>query len=163
MYVAGFSNDNHASYWKNGKDTVLSASDIGNCSDILLDGNNVYLAGFVGSTGGATYWKNGIAVTLNLGGLAFMANGIAVNGSDVYISGKDSHGPYGAYWKNSELTKFSLGTVVNDIAVNEGDVYLAGVQTSATPKKNNAVYWKNSTMVTLPKYGEANSIAIVTK
>jgi len=163
VYVAGFSNDNHASYWKNGKDTVLATTDIGNCSDILIDGGNVYLAGFVGSTGGATYWKNGVAVPLNLGGLAFMANGIAINGSDVCVSGRDSHGPYGGTWKNGELTKFPLGTIINDIALNETDVYLAGVQTSTTPKKNNAVYWKNNTMVILPKYGEANSIAIVTK
>ena len=52
---------------------------------------------------------------------------------------------------------------VDRIALNETDVYLAGVQTSATPRQNNAVYWKNNTMVTLPKYGEANSIAIVTQ
>jgi hypothetical protein len=163
VYVAGFSDNNHASYWKNGKDTVLATTDVGNCSDILLDGNDVYLAGFVGTAGGATYWKNGISVTLNQPGSAFMANGIAVIGTDVYVSGRDSHGPYGAYWKNGELTKFPLGTIVNDIAVNESDVYLAGVQTSTTPRKNNAVYWKNNTMVILPKYGEANSIAIVTQ
>jgi hypothetical protein len=163
VYVAGFSDNNHASYWKNGKDSVLTTTDVGNCSDVLLNGNDIYLAGFVGGSGGATYWKNDVPVTLSQQGSPFMANGIAVSGADVYVSGRDNNGPYGGYWKNGALTKFDLGTVVNDIAVNEGDVYLAGVQTSVTPQKNNAVYWKNNTMVILPGYGEANSITVVTR
>jgi hypothetical protein len=163
VYVAGFSNNNYASYWKNGQDSVLSTTDVGNCSDILLNGNDVYLAGFVGSTGGATYWKNGIAVQLDQGGGSLTANAIAINGADVYISGGDNNGPYGVYWKNGVLNKLQVGTIVNDIAVNENDIYLAGVAPGANAGKNSAVYWKDNTMITLAKVGEAHSIAIVTK
>ena len=54
----------------------------------------VYLAGAEGGGLSATYWKNGVAVTLD-GGNVGTPTSIAVSGNDVYVASCENW-----YWKN---------------------------------------------------------------
>ena len=117
VYVAGYSNAEYGGYtreratlWKNGVAQILSintssyASSDSYAYDIFVFGNDVYVAGKVGSTG--TLWKNGTAQTTSYGSVA---NSVFVFGSDVYVAGQLSSGA--TLWKNSQsLTLSTSGT-----------------------------------------------------
>lgn len=84
IYIAGAIYDNaddlpRAAYWKNGALVKLN-SKYSIANSITIHGNDVYVAGNVGEYN-ATYWKNGIAVTLgnpNMPEFEGNAYGIAV-------------------------------------------------------------------------------------
>jgi hypothetical protein len=61
------------------------------------------------------------------------------------------------------LNRLGPSTIINDIAVNANDIYLAGSETDPGSGNNNAVYWKNGTVVNLAKNSEAHSIVVVPK
>jgi hypothetical protein len=136
VYVAG---NQHSGpmYWKNGQGVVLKISPFqnGNATDIALDGNDVYVAGWEGdfldmTKNRAKYWKNGQEVFLT-GETGAGANAIAVSGTDVYVAGWEMQaGGYVAkYWKNGvavTLTGVQQFAWATDIAVVGGDVYVSG-------------------------------------
>jgi hypothetical protein len=83
------------------------------------------------TSAGNTYWKNGVATTLT-GFSAYTCTGIAVSGTDVYVTGniQGQNGNYvAAYWKNGVVTTLTDGTQstrATGIAVSGTDVYITG-------------------------------------
>jgi hypothetical protein len=86
VYIAGMVETtnqmiNHAVYWKNGVETVLTCSEansLANC--ISISGNDVYVAGHVYDNGpkSAAYWKNGVEVKLTDGTTETVATSIFI-------------------------------------------------------------------------------------
>jgi hypothetical protein len=136
-------------------DPSLSTSKKGSPLSILSV-PDVYVAGSDG--GQATYWKNGTPVTLPGG---TQANGIFVDGTDVYVCGYGSDpvtfNSVAMYWKNGVQTILSDGTnlvIATGITVSGGDVYVSGrVGFFGTI----GVYWHNGVEVSLGT-GDPNGI-----
>ena len=89
LYIAGMVETtnqmiNHAVYWKNGVETVLtgSATNTFACSIYIYE-NDVYVAGYeynAGQPKSAVYWKNGVEVKLTDGTNETVATSIFVKG-----------------------------------------------------------------------------------
>lgn len=114
VYVAGYStayNVNELSkqkpvYWKNGIQINLpidGSADALRASAIAANGTDVYVVGiglFDGSPYSfikASYWKNGLFKDIsqtNDAKISYSANGVAVNGSDIYVSVSASYKSY---------------------------------------------------------------------
>lgn len=160
-------------YWKNDEEHLIYSQDNGDvyARDMFIsDNEDVYIAG--GSTeqngnSGAKYWKNGVMKKLvhsNISG----ATGIAVNGSDVHVSGysmlnNTDDMPTAVYWKNGVAFALSDGTVrtmATKIAVSGNDVHITGSVADGTAKQWLAKYWKNGEETNLRNGQEANDIFI---
>jgi uncharacterized protein (TIGR03437 family) len=111
---------------------------------------DVFVAGYVGDAGGysrATYWKNGVPVTLSGTGQNTSVNDIFVVNDDVYVVGYRHIGAFtvARWWKNgvemkvSDDARFSLA---ESIFVSGSDVYITGYEGNAAGK-SIARYWKN--------------------
>lgn len=118
VYVAGSVNltngdvgpGTHAAYWKNGVPEMLTISGTSLANSITVSGNDVYVAGAIFGPDNlprATYWKNGIAVSLE--STYSVANSIAVNGTDVYVAGKKGYDK-AIYWKNGQSKILGKGS-----------------------------------------------------
>jgi hypothetical protein len=122
-----------------------------NLNQVWSTDADVYFVGTSQNTQKAnvpTYWKNGIATILSSN--AAKANGIAVNGNDVYIVGYTyaSTGAVATLWKNGvpmELMSRSVESQANAIVINGSDVYIAGEVDA------KAAYWKNGVATITPK------------
>ncbi|MBB5439315.1 hypothetical protein HDC92_003002 [Pedobacter sp. AK017] len=132
-YVAGNQNNATtglamATIWKNGTATTLTAgtASVGVATAVFVKGNEVYVAGYEQENyygGGPTfakYWKNGMEVKLSTASSG--ATGIAVFGTDVYVSGWENNGAYNVakYWKNGvavNLGNTTLNSSGNAIVV----------------------------------------------
>ena len=150
-------------------------------SGIQVAGNDVYVSG--GSHQSqrnnppsyrfAEYWKNGVPTLLVNGLLDSSANaysfgayptttGIAVSGSDVYVSGYEltiGGYPNAIYWKNSVPTYLNTspaGSGANAITVSGSDVYVAGY--ANINDTSRAIIWKNGVAAILP-YGTGSAAA----
>jgi hypothetical protein len=125
---------------------------------MALSGSDVYLAGALAVGNGtriATYWKNDMygAVALASGGDWSEAEGIALQGGDVFITGYDECPNYGCIptvklWKNNEQTVINLtnGTVnafSSCLAVNDTAEFVGGYQQTAGGVKQ-AIVWRIS-------------------
>lgn len=118
---------------------VKLLEDLGN-KEIKVD---VYVAGYVGRHA-ATYWKNGIPVTLSTN-LSSACTSIYVSNEDVYITGHTQELPL--YWKNEGRINLPVPAnavwgETNDIIVVGTDVYVCGTYTQ--PNHIAPVYWKNA-------------------
>ena len=108
IYLAGDLNENSVPvYWKNGVMIQIGQGPATTINAIAVNGQDVYLSGFETAqnadnqfTVTPMLWKNGTATQLSTP-LANMeaGSGIAVNGSDVYVTGG------GGYWKNGSLVQ----------------------------------------------------------
>lgn len=95
------------------------------------DTGNAYIFGSqrIGSdtTFEATYWKNGVAVTLSKSKPSRynLVAGLVVSDGDVHAIGVDGH--FLMYWKNGVATNLgdSLG-VLGELCISNGDVYFLG-------------------------------------
>jgi hypothetical protein len=175
VYKPGFSYE-AATYWKNGVAVLLSnpVDKTGSggesfANGIVVDGHDVYLAGLaeaapLSGNYSAISWKNGAGTILPIpnsraADYISVAKGIAVQGSDVYISGSitppsgklsspgDVSGP--VYWKNGNVVPLANGvtyTYTGGIAVLGSDVYVAGLPYD---NDNSGVFWKNGIPTTL--------------
>lgn len=117
-------------YWKNEtpvplSDGTPSAAD-NSARAIVLNGDDIYMAGFSLGDGGATYWKNKTAVPLTdeNGEIPpphnIYAYDIAVDGENIYVAGKYYNGSelVAAYWKNGTLvTLESVYSEANSICI----------------------------------------------
>ena len=157
---------------KNGLPAVLHSS---KALDTAVD---VYVAG-EGVTAAvlhqAVYWKDGIYNILNSNQVSARATGIAVNGTDVYVSGVIDSPPgalfteSAAYWKNGTLVRLSPDSAYSQalcVATHGSDVYVGGtigdliVNTSTqTGYNSHAVYWKNGVPFVIGN-GAVSSIVI---
>ncbi len=134
-----------------------------NKSNSSTPATDVYMAGQSSNTGtgeiAAIYWKNGAPVKLTSSPDFAFANGVAVSGGDVFVSG--SINSTAVYWKNSVPVQINQGknASVYGITVSGSDVYLAGAIFSPIAK---ASYWKNGVSVTLDNnLSYANAITVV--
>jgi hypothetical protein len=143
-----------AAYWVGGARYELPSSGMPGIRGIAFIGNDMYIAGF---DDGPCYWKNGSRYSLPVGGSGEgSAQGIAVSGTDVYITGHyyTGSGYQACYWKNGVRTDlngpdgFAWG-----IAVSGTAVYVAG------DSDYHACYWLNGTRYGLPDDGGAFSAA----
>lgn len=106
----------------------------------------------------AIYNKNNGTNIYLTGGIE--ANGIYVEGNDVYVAGigRDSNDNNAAvYWKNGVEIPVT-GFTPSSIKVNGNDVYMVGNSYGITP---NAVVWENGVVATLPQSYFANDIALL--
>ncbi len=92
------------------------------------------------------YWKNGTPTLLPSPEGVYSVTGIAVDGSDVYVSGasytSNPGGPIATYWKNGVAVLLSSNvSYANAIAVANGNVYVAGIDEGP----ETAVLWTNGT------------------
>jgi len=174
VYVSGSvtnaDNSNTAVYWRNGvmhtlQHNALAAN--GQGIAISENGHDIYIAGSVisGNHYKAVYWKNGVVHTLPGGSTVMTANGITLNGHDVYTAGlgiTSLGGEYAIYWKNN--TPFILGdttsfSLANAIAVTDNKVYVAGE--TLLNGGGIGTYWKNGVKTTLvdPSMPDDGSVA----
>jgi hypothetical protein len=151
VYIAG-EIDGKAAYWKNGVATTVDPDQLfGSIANaITVSGNDVYLAGGTYSVSGAmqaAYWKNGTLTQLSptpLPVASTEATGIAVSGSDVYVTGYTNDGA--TLWKNgtaSALTNVNT-SLANAIMINGSNVYVSGFMNA------KVICWKNGTAINLP-------------
>lgn len=155
VYAAGQDNGNSAyevpRIWLNGTAMALTFQYGGDAAAVVVAGTDVHAVGYqwsepLGGNSIATYWKNGVPVSLTDGSKEGYAYGICLSGTDVYIGGND--GGTGMYWKNGVATALSVpdptyGTTVRSIYVTGTDVYVSGEY------RDLAKYWKNGVMVDL--------------
>jgi len=161
VYVAG--NDGTQSvYWKNGVVAGTLSTPAGMISyatGIALSGTDVYVSGVImyplslyPTT--PVYWKNGTLnylqhQTTTYNNDFWRTSGIAISGSDVYISG--DNGMQCVYWKNGVAVNLSNGTFTYGITISGTDIYILGnLYTNASVGTSVAGYWKNGIPVYLP-------------
>jgi len=163
IYLAMDDNEG-AAYWNNGVLKPLETTYASDAEAIAVQGSTVYIAGSLYSGSVPAYWKNGTPVILgSSGGL----NAFALSGNDVYAAGYTSSntGPtIATYWKNGNAVALPAGPKsghILAIAVQGNDVYAAGILNvySATAPEQQAVYWKNNVMVSLPANGASSANA----
>ena len=113
---------------------------------------DIFVAGYVGDAGGhsrATYWKNGVPVTLAGAGQHTDATDIFVVNEDVYVVGYRNTGVFtvARWWKNGVEMKVSDDvrfSSAESIFVAGSDIYITGYEGNAAGK-SIAKYWKNGT------------------
>jgi len=185
VYFCGIDNLANAAYWADGQETNLMST-LPNISfsltvgQIAVSGGSIFVGASVSFSYGPdtsyygnspVYWDNGSLVYLashGYGGIYYPSfSGIALSGSDVYVSGNididaDTMAWCG-YWKNGgKVTLFNrLGdvyAVTSGIALSGEDVYVAG--SYIDNGVSSAVYWKDGSMEMLPGGLAASAIAV---
>ncbi|MEO8773500.1 MAG: hypothetical protein ABI371_04130 [Gelidibacter sp.] len=169
VYVSGYSMVANtfesiatALYWKNGVPVILSDGSLySQASKILISGNDLHIVGHEHNMKGnwnAKYWKNNVSIELPNGG---EANGVFVDGTDVYITGRQGGVKY---WKNGAAVDIPGGSFIYGIAVFNNTVYTAGSTYDSDTNVSKAGYWNNKTFITLSEgtqYPNAYSIAVI--
>jgi len=168
MYIVGESyTTDSALLWHGGSVDYLSHAFV---YTVFVQGNDVYIGGAVRVDGTnhviATYWKNGVPVTLQSSTSNTYITGMYVSGTDVYAVGSGGLGGgigfewndsalYALYWKNGQSTKldsvitplnsvgFPRGCYANGLFVSGSDVYVGG------GTNTGACYWKNGIITNL--------------
>lgn len=126
-----------------------------------LSTGNIYVAGYervVSGYGIAKYWKNGVATALNSSIGDGFANDILVNGSDVFVVGKDIDGA--AVWKNNTLVEKNTNqsSEARSITISGTDRFVA-VSGIGIGQYNYGWIWSNngiSTTSTTLKVGPSS-------
>jgi hypothetical protein len=159
VYVAG-NNGTNPVLWKNGNAETLSESE-GYASQVVLYGNDIYVAGISGESGGVSpagpsgqyvYWKNGTQV--KIGNPAFLRTGdvkVSASGNNVYFAN-------GLSWKNGSVMPLQgqgEGFVQSTFTAGN-DIYFTG-----SDSVGDAVYWKNGILNVVeqgyfPKYNSGS-------
>jgi hypothetical protein len=137
--------------------TIMSFIAACDKNDPAAEPKDVYVAGYVRTSKGAvaTYWKNGVAVSLPSGPIGGAAVAIAVRGSDVHVAGYIDRGDHitAVHWKNGVPTYLSdntTGSVATAMALSGSDVYIAG---SGREGQSAVICWKNNIPMTIPSLG----------
>ena len=153
---------------------ILGGSTVGSqANSIFVSGSDVYAAGGEFNTQGfvAEYWKNGVVVTLAVGGNTdTSALSVFVDGKDVYVAGVDpGRGYVLEKWRTGCLNRRDKRRGEDGPVVVSGtDVYVAGweykttrIDPSHTYTAPVAEYWKNGVVTELSDplaFGIAHSI-----
>jgi len=143
VYVAGYyvTKNNFFSlcYWKNGvrTDFELNSGSVGNSYKCYLavDGNTVAVV----SDNCNYYWKDGIKTFLETSSSIFSIDSIALDGTDVYITGTlfdydhadDVDAVSTHYWKNGKINELTILpsssiNLIKAIIITDGMFYAAG-------------------------------------
>lgn len=143
-YIAGTENNltslnDYIVLWKNGiKQQVTSTSSHSELYDFCVSGNDILMVGKSNSNGAstapskATYWLNGNGTDLTDGTSEAVANSIAINGNDIFISVID--GSAHKLFKNGSLQNLpSDVNFIYDICTSGSDVYVLADKTGAGP------------------------------
>jgi IPT/TIG domain len=135
IYLSGTyldaSNNLIAAYWKNGVQVNLPGS-LPTPYSIFVSGNDVYVAGTTYNNATqintAVYWKNGVVTSLSDGILNYLAKGIYVTGSDVYVSGFEGSGNDVSplYWKNGNKVALTPGPGITSTISGTGGNIIIG-------------------------------------
>ena len=150
VYVLG-DKGNQSYYWKVGQPQPIMLEGSGYV--ITVSGKDVYVGGSDNKVSGLPcYWKDGQKISLPVNNSTDYGavSGIAVSGSDVYMSGYNvsSTGISTAvYWKNRQQVVLASDAFAGGIVVHGNDVYVCGNTNSDTI--STAVYWKNGQQITL--------------
>jgi hypothetical protein len=162
---------NQSRYWKNGVPVNLNMGGFTGAEvwDIQVVNGNVYTSGDAGNTTESkiVYWVNGVLnVIPNTSGSCYSEGGMYVNGSDVYVVGKDSLD--NAYWKNGVKTILSkqasyTSVSANTIFVQNNDLYAVGHHWYSTFSNSysNATYWKNNVFNILTNYSNGEQAELM--
>lgn len=161
VYVAGHINGK-AVYWKNGFLNTLEDTDISVAHGIFLHNNDVYVSGYVNSSGEkqfATYWKNGTRTELSIHDSE--SEDIFVTDNGIYVAG-DEEGT-SAYWKDGTKTLVEQFSHTTGVYVHNEIVYLSGYYTNGFI--SHACIWVDSTKIEYPvgEESEASSIFVEDK
>ncbi len=163
IYVSGNyyrSSDNiyNACYWINDR---LGRTDLGpgRARGIHIEGDDIYVAGHMTEgvstfdTAYPCYWRNGVLVQLGTVDSGW-AMDVDVNGSDVYVSGREvvDGERLAGYWLNGVKTDLTsstgASTNVKCIEYENGNLHAAG--TTDESGDYRAVYWLNDSPQQLP-------------
>jgi hypothetical protein len=111
VYAAGYTNSPlRVRYWKNGTSVDIATAGSAYATAITVVNGAVYIAGtdISGSKAVAKYWKNGVETALGDGIRNSTAYGIAVKGTDVYVTGQlggvNTSIDFATVWKNGQAT-----------------------------------------------------------
>jgi hypothetical protein len=192
-YIVGYQSNgsmNVVKYWKDGVAASLSdGTKNEEALSIFVSGTDVYAAGFSDDAPGSLYddptkmpeyWKNGVAVPLNVvyfGGAVSGTNGIAnsifVQGGNVYVAGYEEDGSCNDYaaaiWVNGGAPTilsipYNEDAQANSVFVTEsGDVYVAGERNVMGANANQVTLWLNgaeSAVTDGSAQVEANSVFV---
>ncbi|KGN91661.1 InlB B-repeat-containing protein [Porphyromonas canoris] len=121
---------------------------------VFVSGEDIYVAGDANDD--PCLWKNHKQIKLpsksNYNG---RARSVFVSGNDVYAAGyllsSSGKKDIAVLWKNDQLVELSDGKTAaraHSVYVSGKDVYVVGEETSGSPQ---AILWKNSVPVQLPK------------
>jgi hypothetical protein len=164
VYVAGYISDTALSsfapaFWQEG--TLHAINDNGMIYGTCVSGRDI---GFCGATKSGTsglpcYWKNGVKTTLSqrVGCLYTIANGMSIEGGDIYISGTcqlSASSSIACFWKNGDrvdLPPFNPNYLSEGLCmtVSGSDIYTAGHTNNVT--SSVPCYWKNNKRIDLPQ------------
>ena len=161
VYLAGYDTEVGGTiqpcYWKDGVEHLLPVPNhfTGTTYAIAVQGSDVYVVGSYfthdsNETQRAMVWKNGVGTLLAFNNDNSVATGIAINGSNVYISGNATFNGVSCavYWKNNIWHPFA-GITQNSQATgivvdSHNNFYISGSDTSGTG------YWKDAIFRPLP-------------
>jgi hypothetical protein len=158
-------------YFVNGVSTTIGDGSTESLwgDDLEVSGNDVYvLASKTIAASGArsnVVYKNGVEIISIPYSTNFYPNSLAVNGSDIYLSGSGAPasgtGTRLKLWKNGTITQITNTnyTYANawDMVVHNNDVYLAGYEVNDSFPVQIARYWKNGSPVTLTSGAGGNA------
>ena len=160
VFVAGTADSSGvqiAIVWKNGVASHLPNGE--RAKSIFISGSDVYVAGPTQFKANYTpaYWKNGDYIKLS--NENSFTEGIAVAGTDVYVSGTRGDGS-ALYWKNGVVNNLTSSGIyaVTSISVSGTDVYVGGFR--VTGKIRNVMYWKNGIAAILTNDGITGQIQV---
>jgi len=152
--------------WSVGNSDSFHASGIAFASAVAISGSDVYTLGGIFDTitnsnitigvPMIAYWKNDQLNILGASSAYALPTGIAVSGSNVYISANE----YGTamYWANGVPITLGPGFTTS-IFVSGNDVYVSGNINDGSAH-GSAVYWKNGKLVFLASNASTNGIVI---
>ena len=154
VYVAGLV-DNLPTYWKNGQATTLAlpaSATSGSATGIAVAGTEVYVVGAVtgsaGSNSIATVWLDGTPTTLTDGTQMAYGNGIATDGTNIWVAGVNGMAPM--VWGGQDGPSLATSPTVlpgsgsaNAVTLYGPDVYVAGTIFDADATTSVFTLWRN--------------------
>jgi hypothetical protein len=154
-----FNNTGIAMHWINGIPNELTDGETEAAAfDIDISNGNVYICGVAyyedadnNEFANKMVWLNDVPQNSPNMSISTSANGICVDGSDVYLAGyNEGSGVLSGYWKNGGFISLDPGTAYMPggerawkIAVDNNDVYVVGSYSIPDGSSVRGVYWKN--------------------
>ncbi len=166
-----------AVFWKNsGLNVIPTPFQVNSSAGVIaVSGNDVYMGGTLEKwyytpvtsyyVDSVVYWKNGISTPLASSTKPTGASGIAISGSDVYVTGyllDDNWNANAVYWKNGVMTTLPNRAITTGLTLSGSDIYISGVTGTGNSYYVAGCYWKNGilTMLETPSGWSSESTAI---